>query len=32
VVYEHLRETDRECLVRHIMLKETRQLRSRSEP
>jgi len=32
VVYEHLRETDREFLVRHIMLKETRQLRSRREP
>ena len=32
VVYEHMRETDREHLVRHIMAKETRQLRSqRSE-
>jgi len=32
VVYEHLRETDRELLVRHIMSKETQQLRSqRSE-
>lgn len=29
VVYEHLRETDRELLVRHIMSKETEQLRSR---
>ena len=29
VVYEHLRETDRELLVRHIMSKETQQLRSR---
>ncbi|HED19312.1 MAG TPA: hypothetical protein ENI74_07415 [Gammaproteobacteria bacterium] len=27
VVYEHLRETDREHLVRHIMAKETQQLR-----
>ncbi len=26
VVYEHLRESDREHLVRHIMAKETRQL------
>lgn len=32
VVYEHLRETDRELLVRHIMSKETEQLRAlRSE-
>ena len=32
VVYEHLRESDRELLVRHIMSKETQQLRSqRSE-
>ena len=29
VVYEHLRESDRELLVRHIMSKETQQLRSR---
>ena len=29
VVYEHLREADRELLVRHIMSKETQQLRSR---
>ena len=29
VVYEELRETDRELLVRHIMAKETEQLRSR---
>ncbi|MEA2080696.1 MAG: PilZ domain-containing protein [Pseudomonadota bacterium] len=29
VVYEHLRETDRELLVRHIMSRETQQLRSR---
>lgn len=28
VVYEHLRETDRELLVRHIMSKETQHLRS----
>ena len=28
VVYEHLRESDRELLVRHIMSKETQQLRS----
>jgi len=28
VEYEHLRETDRELLVRHIMSKETEQLRS----
>jgi PilZ domain len=27
VVYEHLRESDREHLVRHIMAKETQQLR-----
>jgi len=27
VVYEHLRESDREHLVRHIMAKETEQLR-----
>jgi len=27
VVYEHLREADREHLVRHIMAKETQQLR-----
>jgi len=32
VEYEHLRETDRELLVRHIMSKETEQLRAqRSE-
>lgn len=32
VEYEHLRETDRELLVRHIMAKETEQLRAlRSE-
>jgi hypothetical protein len=32
VAYEHLRETDRELLVRHIMSKETEQLRAlRSE-
>jgi len=32
VVYEHVRETDRELLVRHIMSKETEQLRTqRSE-
>jgi len=32
VVYEQLRETDRELLVRHIMSRETRQLRTeRSE-
>jgi len=32
VVYEHLRESDREHLVRHIMAKETQQLRGdRSE-
>jgi hypothetical protein len=30
VVYEHLRESDREHLVRHIMAKETRQLRDKS--
>ena len=30
VVYEHLRESDREHLVRHIMAKETRQLRGKS--
>ena len=29
VVYEQLRETDRELLVRHIMSKETQQLRAR---
>ena len=29
VVYEHLRESDRELLVRHIMSKETQQPRSR---
>ncbi len=29
VVYEELRETDREFLVRHIMSKETEQLRTR---
>ena len=29
VEYEHLRETDRELLVRHIMAKETEQLRVR---
>jgi hypothetical protein len=29
VVYEHLRETDRELLVRHIMSRETQQLRTR---
>jgi hypothetical protein len=28
VVYEHLRESDRELLVRHIMSKETEQLRA----
>jgi hypothetical protein len=28
VAYEDLRETDRELLVRHIMSKETEQLRS----
>ena len=31
VVYEHLRETDRELLVRHIMSKETQQLRSQRD-
>lgn len=29
VEYEHLRESDRELLVRHIMAKETEQLKSR---
>lgn len=29
VEYEHLRETDRELLVRHIMSKETEQLKAR---
>jgi len=28
VAYEHLRESDRELLVRHVMTKQTRQLRS----
>ncbi len=28
VVYEHLRESDRELLVRHIMTKETQRLRT----
>ena len=28
VAYEHLRESDRELLVRHIMTKETRRLRA----
>ncbi len=33
VSYEHLRESDRELLVRHIMSKETRRLREqRGEP
>jgi c-di-GMP-binding flagellar brake protein YcgR len=31
VVYEHLRETDRELLVRHIMSRETQQLRSQRD-
>ena len=28
VSYEHLRESDRELLVRHVMNKETRQVRA----
>jgi hypothetical protein len=31
VAYEHLRESDRELLVRHIMNKETRRLREERE-
>lgn len=31
VAYEHLRESDRELLVRHIMTRETRRLRAERE-